>query len=226
MSPTNIAFRSKKEAVYDTLRTAILQGDLKPGARLVIDKLAAELGVSPIPIREALQQLEGEGFVTIEPYVGVTVADLQAGSITEIFGLLEALEVVSGRIACHKLSDDDLDQIEAMLRHLDTLLDDPDRFSEENKRLHHFICDRAGTRLVKEFLTTVLAHWDRLRRHYLNDVFSHRVRVAQADHWAMLDAWRTRDPDRVERSIRQHNRSARSDYVNYLANLTDGKKDE
>ncbi len=219
MSPTNIAFRSKKEAVYDTLRTAILQGDLKPGARLVIDKLAAELGVSPIPIREALQQLEGEGFVTIEPYVGVTVSDLQAGSITEIFGLLEALEVVSGRIACHKLSDDDLDQIEAMLRHLDTLLDDPDRFSEENKRLHHFICDRAGTRLVKEFLTTVLAHWDRLRRHYLNDVFSHRVRVAQADHWAMLAAWRTRDPERVEQCIRQHNRSARSDYVNYLANL-------
>ncbi len=219
MSPTNIAFRSKKEAVYDTLRTAILQGDLKPGARLVIDKLAAELGVSQIPIREALQQLEGEGFVTIEPYIGVTVSDLQAGSITEIFGLLEALEVVSGRIACHKLSDDDLDQIEAMLRHLDTLLDDPDRFSEENKRLHHFICDRAGTRLVKEFLTTVLAHWDRLRRHYLNDVFSHRVQVAQADHWAMLAAWRTRDPERVERCIRQHNRSAREDYVNYLANL-------
>ncbi len=79
MNPTNIAFRSKKEAVYDTLRNAILQGDLKPGARLVIDKLAAELGVSQIPIREALQQLEGEGFVTIEPYVGVTVSDLQAG---------------------------------------------------------------------------------------------------------------------------------------------------
>jgi DNA-binding GntR family transcriptional regulator len=226
MNPANIVFRSKKEAVYDTLRNAILQGDLKPGARLVIDKLAAELGVSQIPIREALQQLEGEGFVTIEPYVGVTVSDLETGSITEIFGLLEALEVVSGRIACQKLSDDDLNQIEAMLRHIDTLLDDPDRFSEENKRLHHFICDRAGTRLVKEFMTTVLAHWDRLRRHYLNDVFTHRLRVAQADHWAMLAAWRTRDPERVEQCIRQHNRSARTDYVNYLANLTDGKKDE
>ena len=89
MRPT---FRSKNEVVYDLLRQSIIEGEYKPGKRLVIDELAVTLGVSQSPIREAMRQLEADGFVTIEPYVGATVTKINADFIFEVFGLLESLE--------------------------------------------------------------------------------------------------------------------------------------
>ena len=87
---------SKNELVCESLRTAIVQGELAPCERLVIDELATRLGVSQIPVREALRQLEADGFVTIQPHIGATVTGIQPGLMTEIFGLLEAMEIILG----------------------------------------------------------------------------------------------------------------------------------
>ena len=93
--------RSKKELVSATLRNAILNGEFAPGMRLVIDDLAKQLGVSAIPVREALQQLSADGYVIIEPYLGARVAPIEAESVVEVFSLLETMEVVSSRAASH-----------------------------------------------------------------------------------------------------------------------------
>jgi DNA-binding GntR family transcriptional regulator len=212
-------FRSKKEFAYDTLRDTILEGQLEPGARLVIDELAADLGVSQIPVREALQQLQADGFVTIEPYVGARVTEIDASLVREVFDLMEALEVVSGRAACLHMSEDSLDEMESRLCAMDALVTDSDRFSQENASLHQFVCERAGTLLVARLIDGVLAHWDRLRRHYLQDVFERRVSDAQREHWRVLKALRTRDPDHVERVIREHNETARLAYTDYLEGI-------
>lgn len=209
-------FRSKKEFAYDALRDTILEGQLEPGARLVIDELAADLGVSQIPVREALQQLQADGFVTIEPYVGARVTEIDASLVCEVFDLMEALEVISGRAACLRMSEDSLAEMENRLRAMDALITDSDRFSQENARLHQFVCERAGTPLVDRLMDKVLAHWDRLRRHYLRDVFERRVSAAQQEHWHVFEALRTRDPDHVEQVIREHNRAARVAYTDYL----------
>jgi DNA-binding GntR family transcriptional regulator len=216
MKPFSVSFRSKKEATYETLQTAIVRGDLAPGARLVIDDLAAQIGVSPIPVREALQQLQADGFVVIEPYVGVTVTEIRASLVEEIFALLEATEVTSGRAACLRMTEDDLSEVERILREMDAAVHDLDRFSRANVRLHQFICGRAETPLVKNVMRNTLAHWDRLRRYYLKDVFAKRAASSQEEHWQMFDALRARDPDRIERIIREHNRRARAAYIAYL----------
>lgn len=207
------AFRSKKEAVLDVLRSSIAQGAFKPGDKLVIDELAARLGVSQIPVREALQQLQGEGFVEIEPYVGATVSRIEAGMITEIFELLEALELISGRAACQRMTDDDFSHMEALLVEMDGLDHDLEAWSAANMRLHRFICDCAGMPLVKSSLVKALDHWNRVRRYYLNDVFAHRVRAAQKEHWQMLRAMRACDVERLEKVVRGHNRAARKAYT-------------
>jgi DNA-binding GntR family transcriptional regulator len=211
--PLAAAFRSKKDAVRDALRDGIAQGAFKPGERLVIDDLAAQFGVSPIPVREALQQLQAEGFVELQPHVGATVTRIEPALITEIFELLAALELISGRAACQNMSKDDFARMEVMLREMDRLQADLDAWSAANVRLHQFICDCAGMPLVKSTLTKVLDHWDRLRRHYLNDVFAHRVRVAHRDHWQMFRAMRGCDVDRLERIVHEHNRAARDAYT-------------
>ena len=210
------SFRSKNELVYDALRTAIIHGELAPRKRLVIDELATELGVSQIPVREALRQLEADGFVTIEPYVGATVTPIEVANISEIFGLLESMEIVSGRAACINLSDNDLDELEALLRRMDDLMNNPDEWSQVNVRFHQFICERSGTLLVKKLMDKTLDHWDRLRSYYLKDVFSHRVAVAQKDHWRMFEAIRNRDVQALEKIVREHNQAALAAYTGYL----------
>src|SRR5258708_32148427 len=101
-----LEYRSKNELVYQRLRTAIISGEYKPGTRLVIDQLAAELGVSQIPIREAVKQLEADGFVTLEPYSGATITEINASLIFEIFALLANLQVICSRAACHQIRDE------------------------------------------------------------------------------------------------------------------------
>jgi DNA-binding GntR family transcriptional regulator len=209
-------FRSKKDVVLEAMRASIAGGVFKPGERLVIDDLAAQFGISPIPVREALQQLQAEGFVEIQPHVGATVTRIEAGQITEVFDLLEAFELISGRAACGRMTKDDFARMEAMLREMDGLEKDLDAWSEANMRLHQFICDCAGMPLVKSMLTKALDHWDRLRRFYLNDVFKHRVRAAHREHWQMLRAMRTCDVERLEQVVRDHNRAARDAYTKHF----------
>ncbi len=209
-------FRSKKEVVYDLLRENILQGKYKPGSRLVIDELAATLGVSQIPIREAMRQLEGDGFVTIEPYVGATVAELNADFIFEVFALLEHLEIISSRAACRVMSDDDLQQLADMIEQMEASVTDPSKWSRDNKAMHLFICSCAKTTLIHKMMEKVLDHWDRLRLHYLNDVFGNRIAAAQADHKRILAAFYSRDPDEVERVVHAHNQGALSSYIRHL----------
>ncbi len=211
------AFRSKHEQVYDYLREAILLGELVPGHRLVIDDLADELGISQIPIREALRQLEADGLVTIAPYVGAAVADLHAASIGEVFALLEAMEVITGRAACQRLADDQLAALEALLREMDGLVDEPEAWSERNKDLHRFIAERADTPLTRKLFDKVLDHWDRLRRYYLADVSALRIQTAQQEHWQLFQALLARDPDRVETIVRAHNKAALDAYLAHLA---------
>ncbi len=216
---SQLTVRSKKEAVYDWILERIVDSEFAPNTPLVIDEISRTLSVSQIPVREAFQQLESEGFVTIRPYAGAVVADLKPSMIIEIFGFLEAAETISGRMACTNMCEGNLRDIEAQLRKMDRLVDDIDSWSEENKRFHRMICECSDALLTEDILARMLLHWDRLRRYYLVGVFGKRIEKAHADHWKMFDAIKARDPDRLSVIIREHNRSALQDYISYLQQI-------
>ena len=209
--------RSKKEWVTATLRNAILNGEYTPGMRLVIDDLAKQLGVSAIPVREALQQLSADGYVIIEPYLGARVAPIEAESIIEVFSLLETMEVVSSRAACRHMSDPDFAVLEQILTKMDDMVGEPELWSQENRRFHKLICDRSGTRLVASLMSKVFDHWDRLHRFFLMDVFARRLPQAQREHWEILRALQSRNAAKAEAAIREHTRAALSAYTQYLS---------
>lgn len=217
--------RSKNELVYESLRAAILQGELKPGSRLVIDDVATELGVSPIPVREALRQLEADGFVTFEPYIGATVTEIKPSGISEIFNLLEAMEIISGRSACQRMNETDLQALEQLLRRMDLLINDPDEWSRENVHFHQLICDRADTPLVRQMMEKTLQHWDRLRSYYLKGVFAYRVATAQRDHWRIFEAIRTCDIELLEKVVHDHNQAALIAYLQHLQSISEVNRD-
>jgi DNA-binding GntR family transcriptional regulator len=204
---------SKSAQIAAHLRELIITGKLQPETSLVIETLASEFGVSPIPVREALRQLDADGFVEIIPYVGTRVSSIKSNSIREVFGLLETIEVISGQAACEALEQADFDWLEKLINEMDQLTDQPEAWSRLNREFHRFICERSGTHMILKMLDMVFDHWERLRRFYLDDVFRHRIVQAQQDHVALLDALRQRDPELVRLSIRYHNRSALVSYL-------------
>ena len=212
----SINFRRKSEVAYLWLRDAIIDGTLPGGDRLVIDDLAVQMGISPIPIREALSQLQAEGFVIFKPHVGATVTELYPTLAFEIFGLLEAVEVTCGNAVCQQQDEAFLDHLEELLHELDMLVDAPERFSPANAHFHQQITQQAGAILMGNIVNTVWLHWDRLRRHYFAAVFAPQTHIAQQEHWELLAALRAGDVDRVEEVSRRHNRRAREAYRAYI----------
>lgn len=211
-----VNYQSKNQVVYDQIRNAIISGEIAPGARIVIDDLATQLQVSHSPIRECLRQLASDGFVTIQPYAGVTVTELPASFMIEVFAILEAMEIISSSRACLLMTPEQFDEIESLLARMSDQIDQPEEWSKSNKELHLSICDYAETTLIKDTMHKALWHWDRLRRHYLQDVSIKRIGAAHQEHLDIIAAMRTQDVNLVEDIIRKHNRAALADYLKYI----------
>jgi DNA-binding GntR family transcriptional regulator len=210
--------RTKQEFVYRTLREAIVKCELAPGERLVIDDLARRLEVSSIPVREALQLLQSEGLVLVVPHVGATVASLSRESIAEVFTVMEGLEIVATRAAAQRATDDDLAELDALLAEMDEALATGahERWANVNTRFHGAICGLTGMPMLQEMMERALGRWDRVRRYFFTGVLVHRAEHAQREHRALVDAMRRKDYDRLEETIRAHNRGALADYTAYL----------
>ena len=110
-----------QELVLETLREAILDGILAPGARLRQEDLAAAFKTSRIPVREALRVLEYEGLATSEPHRGFTVTSLDADQIEEIYELRTVLETHAVRLAIPLLTPPDLDELSALYEKMESL---------------------------------------------------------------------------------------------------------
>ncbi|MCO5188324.1 MAG: GntR family transcriptional regulator [Anaerolineae bacterium] len=227
----SMVYRSKNEVVYDELHRAIIRGEYASGTRIVIDDAAAKFGVSAIPIREALRQLEADGFVTIVPYAGATVTEIDAESIYEVFALLETMEAICARSATTRATDEDLDHLDTLVQQMDDCLENcqenTDRWARLNKEFHLQICDIAETRLIEPMIRKVLDHWDRLRMQYMEEVLTARLALAQEEHRQIVAAMRRRDGKEATRLLRLHNQHALESYEQFLQaqGLLDGEAD-
>src|SRR5262245_13048291 len=115
-------YQTKQDLVYSTLRRAIMRCVLVPGQRLVIEQIANKPAVSPITVREALHLLQSEGLVETIPHVGATVAKISRSSITEVFTLMEGLEIVATRSAAQRMTPQHLDELTSLLAEMDAAL--------------------------------------------------------------------------------------------------------
>jgi len=100
-----------RDVVFNTLRQAILRGELKPGERLMEIQLANKLGVSRTPIREAIRKLELEGLVLMIPRKGAEVAEITEKSLKDVLEIRRALEDLAVRLACEKITKEELREL-------------------------------------------------------------------------------------------------------------------
>lgn len=216
-------FRTKQAYVHQWLRQAIMQCELLPGERLVIDELARRLEVSAIPVREALQLLQSEGLVVIEPHVGAAVAPISEAAIDEAFAIMEGLETVAVRGAIRHLGEAEAGELAGLVARMDDAVaaGEHERWAELNAQLHRRVSEIADMPLLREMTDRVLARWERLRRYYFKGVLVPRVEQAQREHRDLFDAIVARDSERAEQVVREHNRAARAAYASYLGSHGD-----
>src|SRR5215211_3087342 len=118
-----MAYKTKQEFVYQTLRRAILRCELATGQRLPTQEIANRLGVSLIPVREALQLLQSEGLVENRPHAGAVVTRISSSSVAEVFTLLEALETAAARVAARRMPPEEMDALTRLLAEMDAAVE-------------------------------------------------------------------------------------------------------
>ncbi len=132
-------YRSLKDCVMDYLKQEMESGNLKPGDRINEKEICQKLGVSRTPIREALIQLEREGFVEISPRKSIRVKKLTLKEIEDIYQIIGALESEAAQIACDRLSPEDIAQMEEDYNQMVQALaeDDFKKYMDINLKLHN-----------------------------------------------------------------------------------------
>ena len=130
-----------RDVVFNTLRQAILRGELKPGERLMEIQLANKLGVSRTPIREALRKLELEGLVNMVPRKGAEVADITEKSLRDVLEVRKALEELSVQLACEKITEEEIEELKRVAERFKDTLDDQDvtKIAEADVAFHDVI---------------------------------------------------------------------------------------
>jgi DNA-binding GntR family transcriptional regulator len=195
------------QLAYEALRAAILALDVyDPKADLRLDEktLAADLGVSRTPVREALARLEHEGLVRILPRRGVYIVRKSKAEIVEMMIAWAALESSAARLACERASDEQI----ASLRGLFKTLEDGelrlqlDEYSRANLTFHSRIVEIGNSPVISSMAEGLLVHVRAIRRRTIGD--DGRVERSLVDHRQIIEAIEARDAALAEDLVRDH----------------------
>ena len=196
--------RSVGDAVYDTLKGAIIKGDLAPGQRLVEHRLSQQLKTSRIPVREAIKKLEQEGLVEKPLQRGFIVKSMSKGEIEETFGIRAVLESYAAYLATEKVTDALMQSLEETIQDYREGLghNDVDKMMAANTRFHETIYKASGSQKLHVLINNFRDHIHRYRKALLHT--SDFARISLEDHVEMMRAMKAGDKVRVEELVRKH----------------------
>ncbi|MBF2047593.1 MAG: GntR family transcriptional regulator [Leptolyngbya sp. IPPAS B-1204] len=205
--------RSTPDLIAEALRQAIQHGLFQEGQSLRQDEIATQFGVSRIPVREALRQLEAEGLVTFHPNRGAMVSSLSPSEAQEICEIRMALETMALQLAIPHLSDADLDRAAQLLQETEQTTE-PMRWAELNWQFHSALYQPANRPRLLSMIKTLHINVDRYIRLQMQEL-QYRDR-SQAEHHQLLAACRQRDIPTAIQILQQHIGLAAEQLVEYL----------
>jgi DNA-binding GntR family transcriptional regulator len=199
---------SVAQLAYAAIRNAVLAMDAyDPAADLRLDekRLAAQLGVSRTPVREALARLEHEGLVEIIPRRGVRVVRKSKAEIVEMIIAWAALEGMAARLATERAPDEEIGGLRNLFSEFEgdgELRSHLDEYSAANLRFHQRIIELGHSQLIADMADDLLVHVRAIRRHTIGE--ADRVERSIVDHMHIIEALEARDTELAERLVRDH----------------------
>lgn len=195
---------NKHERTYSQIRERIVEGFYRPGHRLVLDALAREFGVSPVPVREALRRLEAEGWVIYKPNVGAQVAPVDEARWEAEMRVLAVLEGHATALAADHLRPDDFRELHRINTEMEAARQDPVGFSRLNRRWHFIIYERCPNTYLLELIGETNERLDAIRRTVFTYV-PDREDESVGEHAGILDLLeRGADFEAIESAARAH----------------------
>ena len=201
MSPRTSAPRALHHTIREALRHDILSGTLQAGHELRQDALAERFNASRIPVREALRQLEAEGLVIHQPNRRAVVAGMNVAQLCELLDIRIALECHAARLAVPNMVQRDFDAMEKILADYaasDTLAE----WAEYNRQFHRALCAPANNARLRQLIEEFCLNTDRYTHIAMSEATG--LERPMQDHYALLDACRKRDVERVVEILRDH----------------------
>ena len=198
------AYLPLRDVVFQTLRQAILKGELQPGERLMEIKLADRLGVSRTPIREAIRKLELEGLVVMVPRKGAAVANITEKDTKDVLEVRRTLEMFAVEVACDRISAEQLEQLKKAARDFEDSKGSMDviRIAETDMQFHEIIYEATQNDRLVQMLNNLRENMYRYRIEYLKDP-NYYDRLMR-EHREILEAIESGDKQRARASMESH----------------------
>ena len=193
-----------RDVVFNTLRQAILRGELEPGERLMEIALAQKLGVSRTPIREAIRKLELEGLVVMVPRKGAEVADITEKDLRDVLEVRTALEALSIELAIKNMTDEDFEALRMANEDFRALSDGNElmKLAEADVAFHEIIYIATNNNRLIQIINNLREQMYRYRLEYIKDA-SARPRLIE-EHQEIIDAMLAKDVERAKAAITRH----------------------
>lgn len=206
---------SLRDVAYERLLALIVEGELRPGERLVEGSLGTRLGMSRSPVREALKLLEQDGFVTTSQFVGARVAVLGPEEAKEVFELRIVLEALAAKRAAEYSSAQDCQELQDILDEASAAIDGEDYadLARENLKFHAKVAELSRSSELQRVLNRLSFKIEWLFHDYVHA----RGRAACSEHTALLEAIRAHDGDLAEALARTHIMHSYRHYVDLIA---------
>lgn len=196
---------TRAQAAANELRRRIIEGELAEGSQLRQDALAAEFGISRIPLREAFVQLESEGLIQILPHKGAIVSELSIAEIEELFELRTLLEPMLLRKSAPRLTESDFVELDRILAEYSEELhaNSPARWGELNTRLHQRLMSRAEQPKTTGIVNALLLQTDRYTRLQLS-LSRQNAAQAETEHAELVDLCRKGEAGQAAALLKRH----------------------
>lgn len=185
--------------IYRILREAIIKGQLKPGERLIQDELAKSLGVSRMPIREAVKQLAAEGYVTLEPHKGAVVKQFTVKELEEIYFLRAKFEPIAAAESLKFHSDDLVEKLETLNEQMKQTTD-IDHYIELNIEFHHLLIKDCPWEKLNTIIHNFWTGFPQQTPHLL----SSQVQTSINEHDQIVHALKKNDISSACQVLEQH----------------------
>lgn len=198
------AYLPLRDVVFNTLREAILRGDLVAGERLMELQLAAKLGVSRTPIREAIRMLEQEGLAITIPRKGAIVAGMTEKDMQDVLEIREALEELSVQVACDKITDEEIEKLQKNMKNFEHSLKSGDlkKMAQADVEFHDVIYQATDNPKLINMLNNLREQMYRYRVEYLKNPENHEQLLKE--HEAIYKGIVEKDKQAVTNMIRRH----------------------
>lgn len=197
-------FLPLRNVVFNTLRDAILRGELPPGERLMEIPLSKKLGVSRTPVREAIRMLENEGLAVTFPRRGAKVAKMSEKDLDDVLEIREVLDILAISLSCDNMTDDDIKRLEdaAIGFERATKGKDVRLIVTKDEEFHRIIYECSRNSRLVTILSNLKEQMYRFRFEYVKDPSNYPTLIKE--HREILCALRARNKEQIVTLTKTH----------------------